>query len=226
MAPLVHIIRHGEALHNVQRGYPHRDPPLTKVGVYATTHLDLALKPDLILVSPMTRTIQTAINMFPLLAQEGSFEIPVQIWPDLREANDAICNKGLSRAELQSKFPQFDFSECLEEWDYIEHAIEGATFRAERVRRRLKDLSMTYNNIAIITHRGIKAYLVKGKRFGLAETRSYRFATEEEAANESIRRGLNSDTLEQQDFGPTVMILGEGQRKNPPEAGNLHLAGA
>jgi broad specificity phosphatase PhoE len=226
MAPLIHIIRHGEALHNLQRGYPHRDPPLTKAGVYATTHLDLAFQPDIVLISPMTRTIQTAMNLFPFLAQEGSFKISVQIWPDLREANDAICNKGLSRAELQSKFPQFDFSECHEEWDYIEHTIEGATSRAERVRRRLKDLSMTYNNIAVITHRGIKAYLVKGKRFGLAETRSYRVATEEEAATESIRHGLNSDTLEEQDFGPTVMILEEGQLKNSLEARNLHLPGA
>jgi broad specificity phosphatase PhoE len=226
MAPFIHIIRHGEALHNVQRGYPHRDPPLTKAGVYATTHLDLAVQPDLILISPMTRTIQTAMNMFPFLAREGPFEIPVQAWPDLREANDAICNKGLSRVELQSKFPQFDFSECHEEWDYPEHTIETATIRAEKVRRRLKDLSMTYNNIAVITHRGIKAYLVKGKRFGLAETRFYRFATEAEVATESIRRGLNSDTLEEQDFGPTVMILEESQRKNPPEAGKLHLPGA
>jgi len=78
----------------------------------------------------------------------------------------------------------------------------------------LKDLSATYSNIAVITHRGIKAFLVKGKRFGLAEIRCYRFATEEEAQDEKIRRGVNTDTLEEQDFGPTVLILEEGQRKD------------
>jgi broad specificity phosphatase PhoE len=221
MPPLIYIVRHGEALHNAQRGYPHRDPPLTKAGVHTTTRISLAVQPDLILISPMTRTIQTALNMFPFLAKKGPFEIPVQIWPDLREANNAICNKGLSRAEMQSKFPQFDFSECHEKWDYPEHTMENATLRAEKVRRRLKDLSMTYNTIAVITHRGIKAFLVKGKRFGLAEKRMYRFATDAEAEKESIRRGLNSDTLEEQDFGPTVLILEESQRKNVQKAGDL-----
>lgn len=214
MTPLVHIIRHGEALHNVQRGYPDRDPPLTKAGNASTKRINLTVRPDLILISPMTRTIETAMNIFPFLAEVGPFDTPTQIWPDLREANDAICNKGLSRAELASKFPQFDFSECHEKWDYPEHSIEGATARAERVRKRLRDLSATHNNIAVITHRGIKAFLVKGKRFGLAETRCYRFATEEEGQDEKIRRGVNTDTLEEQDFGPTVLILEEGQRKD------------
>ena len=214
MTARVHIIRHGEALHNVQRGYPHRDPPLTKAGNVSTKRVNLSVQPDLILISPMTRTIQTAINMFPFLTDAASFNIPVQIWPELREANDAVCNKGLSRKELASNFPQFDFSECHEEWDYPEHSIEGATERAEGVRRRLKELCATYGNIAVITHRGIKAFLVKGKRFGLAETRCYRFATEEEARDDNIRRGINSDTLEEQDFGPTVLILNESQRKD------------
>jgi broad specificity phosphatase PhoE len=221
MIPLVHIIRHGEALHNVERGYPHRDPPLTKAGNASTKRVSLTVRPDLILISPMTRTIETAMNIFPFLIEPGPFDVPTQIWPDLREAHDAICNKGLSRSELASKFPQFDFSECHEEWDYPEHSIEGATARAERVRRRLKDLSTTYNNIAVITHRGIKAFLVKGKRFGLAEMRTYRFATEEESQNDSIRRGVNTDMLEEQDFGPTVLILEESQRKDRPHHGDI-----
>jgi broad specificity phosphatase PhoE len=214
MAPLVYITRHGEALHNIHKDYPDRDPPLTKAGQYTTKHIELAIQPELILISPMTRTIQTAINMFQSLTGEGSFKVPVQIWPDLREANDAICNKGLSRAELASKFPQFDFSECHEEWDYPDHTAAQATARAEMVRSRIKELSASYKSIAIITHRGFKAFLVRGKRFGLAETRCYRFATDDEVQDKSIRRGLNCDTLEEQDFGPTVLILEKSQRKD------------
>ncbi|RMZ68251.1 phosphoglycerate mutase family [Pyrenophora seminiperda CCB06] len=214
MTPLIHLIRHGKAAHNVQSGYPDHDPPLTKSGHYTTKHIELAAKPDLILISPMTRTLQTAMNMFPFLVEQAPFDIPVQVWPDLREANDAICNKGLSRAELESKYPQFNFSECNEEWDYPEHTISRATERAERVRKRLKELSMSYSNIAVITHRGFKEFLVKGKRFGLAEVRCYRFASEEEARDEKVRRGVNSNTLKEQDFGPTVLILDESQRKD------------
>lgn len=221
MTPLIQIIRHGEALHNVQCGYPDRDPPLTKAGNYATKHIDLAVQPNLILISPMTRTLQSAMNIFPFLAKQAPFDIPVQIWPDLREANDAICNKGLSRADLETKFPHFDFSACNKEWDYTEHTIQDATDRAERVRKRLKKLSATYSSIAVITHRGFKAFLVKGRRFGLAEVRCYRFASEEEARDEKVRRGINSDTLEEQDFGPTVLILKEDQRKDRPTQGDI-----
>lgn len=211
MSPLIHIVRHGEALHNVQRNYPTRDPPLTKAGHYATKHMNVPVHPDLILISPMTRTMQTALNMFPSLS-EHTPPIPVQIWPDLREAHDAECNKGLSRLELQKKFPQFDFSLCHGEWDYAAHTVDAATARAEEVRKKLKDLSLTYQNILVITHRGFKEFLVKGKRFGLAETRRYRFATKEEAEDEKVRWGVNSETLLEQDFGPTVLILDERQR--------------
>ena len=204
---LVHIIRHGEAVHNVQRGYPHRDPPLTEAGVQATKEIKLSTSPDLIIISPMTRTIQTAINIFPCLQQAGTFAVPVQIWPDLREANDAICNKGLNQRDIQSKFPQFDFSACHEEWDYPNHTIQDATARSERVRRRLQDLSTTFKNIVIISHRGLIAYLVKGRRFSPSEARSYRFATDTEAQDEEVRRGLHCDVLQDHDFGPTVLLL-------------------
>jgi broad specificity phosphatase PhoE len=211
MSPVIHIVRHGEGVHNVQRGYPHRDAPLTEAGIRDAQKIvcRLGSKPDLILISPMTRTIQTAVCMFPFLSHAGNFDIPVQIWPDLREANDAICNKGLGRADLQSKYPQFDFSGCPEVWDHPPHTIENATARAERVRQRLRGLSTAYQNILIITHRGLIAFLVKGRRFNLCETRSYRFATNDEMEDEKIRFGLNCDTLQEQDFGPTLLMVQE-----------------
>lgn len=207
---LVHIIRHGQALHNVDHSYPHRDPPLTTAGAQATTKLKPPNTPDLIIISPMTRTIQTAINMFPFLSGTNNCSVPVQIWPDLREAHDAICNKGVSRAELQTRYPQFDFAECHEEWDYAVHTIENATIRAERVRSRLQELSLTYKTIAVITHRGFIAYLVQGLRFQPSETRMYRFATEEESMTDELRRGVHCETLDELDFGPTLLLRYEG----------------
>ncbi|KAF1847706.1 phosphoglycerate mutase-like protein [Cucurbitaria berberidis CBS 394.84] len=207
MSPHVHIIRHGEGVHNVERGYPHRDPPLTAAGAHATTEIQLAIKPDLILISPMTRTIQTAMNIFPSLEdQNGAFAVPVQIWPDLREAHDAICNKGLSRAELQSKFAQFDFSECHEEWDYPAHSVEGARARAESVRQRLKDLSITYQHIVIVTHRCFISYLVQGTRFDLCEMRSYIFKAGRGVHDDKFMEELKCDKVQEQDFGPTVLV--------------------
>jgi broad specificity phosphatase PhoE len=204
-SPLVHIIRHGQSLHNIDRGYPHRDPPLTHAGHEATKQIKISAVPDLIVISPMTRTIQTAMNAFPSVgsAPNGT---EVQIWPDLREAHDAICNKGISRADISAKFPHLNFSECPEEWDHPPHTIEAATIRAEKVRGRLKELSKVYNNIVLITHRGFIAFLVKGDRYDVCETRSYRVGTDEETEADSLRFGVNVDTKAQQDFGPTVLV--------------------
>ncbi|CAI6341913.1 unnamed protein product [Periconia digitata] len=204
--PLVHVIRHGEALHNVDKRNRDRDPPLTEAGNRATKGIKVST-PDLVLISPMTRTIQTAMNLFPDLADQSSSSIAVQIWPDLREAHDAICNKGVARKDLETRFPQFDFSECHETWDYPENTAENATARAQRVRLRLQELSKTYANIAVITHRGFIAYLVKGRRFDVCERRSYRFATEKEENDDDIRKGKHCETLMEQNFGPNVLIL-------------------
>jgi broad specificity phosphatase PhoE len=145
--------------------------------------------------------------MFPVLQDMAHSPIPTQIWPDLREANDAICNIGLARADVQAKFPQFDFSECEENWSYASHNVADATERAERVRRRLLDLSAKFKNIAVISHRGFIAYLVSGQRFEPAESRSYRFASDEETQTRTNRRGLHCDLLQEYDFGPTVLRL-------------------
>lgn len=202
--PLIHIIRHGQSLHNVDRGYPHRDPPLTESGQDATKLIRIPRIPDLIIISPMTRTIQTTMNSFPSLLGTTPFKVPVQIWPDLREAHDAICNKGLSRTEIMAKFPQFNFAECPLKWDHPPHTIEGATVRAEAVRLRSNELSETYRNIAVVTHRGFISFLVQGERFNVCESRTYRFATDEEA--QGRRFGVNCDNQRSQDFGPTVLV--------------------
>ena len=154
----------------------------------------------------MTRTIQTAMNAFPSIIGSAPNEIEVQIWPDLREAHDAICNKGISRTDISAKFPHLNFSECPEDWDHPPHTMEAATIRAEKVRGRLKELSKVYSNIVLITHRGFIAFLVKGDRYDVCETRSYRFGTDEEREADSLRFGVNVDTKAQQDFGPTVLV--------------------
>ncbi|KNG83529.1 hypothetical protein ANOM_007745 [Aspergillus nomiae NRRL 13137] len=180
--------------------YPHRDPPLTDAGHEATKKIKVPGIPDLIVISPMTRTIQTALNAFPSILGSTPFQAEVQIWPNLREAHGAICNQALSRAELSAKFPQFSFCECPEEWDHPPHTIDGATARAEVVRQRVKRLSTQYRNIVLVTHRGFIAFLVKGDRYDVCETRSYRFGVAEEAETDFFRVGINVDTEELQDL--------------------------
>lgn len=119
------------------------------------------------MVSPMTRTIETALIVLKSVKDKCSAEAPIIVSPDLREAHDAECNKGLARAEMQTKYPNLNFLRCPENWDYELHTVEAATHRAERVRRSLKELSDKYRNILLITHRGFLASLVQGPRFGV-----------------------------------------------------------
>jgi broad specificity phosphatase PhoE len=112
----------------------------------------------------MTRAIETAIIVLEKF-EKHSAAVPIMVSPDLREAHDAECNKGIARAAMQKKYPKLDFLHCSENWDYELHTVEAATRRAERVRKSLKELTTKYQNILVISHRGFLAYLVRGLRF-------------------------------------------------------------
>lgn len=199
----------------MDRGYPHRDPPLTDLGMSKAVDIKLSAPPDLIVLSPMTRTIQTALIAFDTLIGSSPFKADVQVWPNLRETYDA--------EEMEQKLPQFNSLTCSEQWDYAPYSVEDATKRAECVRRDLKQLTKMYNNIALVTHRGFIAFLVQGSRFDVCgtpssstrkhqvqtdqsplETRSYRFAEDDEV--EGLRYSTSVDTQTAQDFGPTALV--------------------
>jgi len=212
----IHIIRHGEALHNIDRTYNLCDPPLTDQGFAQAEALSIQLstiskfKPSAIITSPMTRTIQTARTLFPSAFTEGPDATPLHIWPDLREAHDANCNQGRSRAEMQALHPGLDFSACDEEWNYKPHCFEDAADRAEAVRKELMKLPGT--QIVVVGHRGFIAYLVNTNqvKFRNCEIRSYRFANAEEL--EKRRYGVHELQCEH-DFGPSLLVevpLGSG----------------
>jgi len=162
------------------------------------------IDPSAIVTSPMTRTIQTARILFPsAFITEGPNAIPLHIWPDLREAHDAICNKGRSRAEMQALHPGLDFSACDEEWNYKPHCFEDSADRAAAVRKELMKLPGPH--VVVIGHRGFISYLVdtNGVKFGNCEIRSYRFANAEEL--EERRYGVHELQCEY-DFGPSLLV--------------------
>ncbi|KAH7123624.1 histidine phosphatase superfamily [Dendryphion nanum] len=224
ITPKIYLIRHGESLHNVQRPYPFRDAPLTASGHASTKDIRLPQTPDLIIISPMTRTIQTAFNAFPTLAtiedttRDLQSEIAqpkpdILIWPSLREIWPTICNKPLTRTELETKFPFLDFSLCSKDGEYVEETPIEISARAKTVRRQLKQLSARYLNIAVVSHRGLIAYLVKGRRFDVGEVRTYRWASEQEEQEKEERWGLHCETCTEWDFGPDVLVwIGSGDQ--------------
>jgi broad specificity phosphatase PhoE len=98
-----------------------------------------------------------------------SKNVEVQVWPDLREAHDATCNKGVGKKDLETKFPRLDFGSCAEEWDFPPHSTDDATVRAERVRWRVGEIAREgrYKDVVLITHRGFAAFMVQGERFSV-----------------------------------------------------------
>ena len=70
-------------------------------------NLPLAENIDLIVVSPMRRTIQTALYALSWLVQRG---VPVVARAEWQENSDKPCDTGSDPAALVKEFPGVDFS--------------------------------------------------------------------------------------------------------------------
>jgi len=163
MSKSLYLIRHGHSLHNelfhkigVQafRIPLTIDSPLTQEGHLQSIELGQSWQSkkdiELVLVSPLTRTLETCMNIF------GDTEIPIISQEFLREypIGEDTCNKRSSLTLLKNKFPKIDFKLDIDQdtlWreDYKENMIE--------LEQRL-DKMITYlqkrpeKNIAIVGH--------------------------------------------------------------------------
>jgi len=163
MSQILHLVRHGHSLHNelfhkigVQafRIPATIDSPLTQEGHLQSIELGHSWQNkkdiELILVSPLTRALETCMNIF------GDTEIPIISNEFLREypIGEDTCNKRSSLSLLKNRFPKIDFQldvdrDTLWKEDYKENMIE--------LEQRLEKM-ITYlqrrpeKNIAIIGH--------------------------------------------------------------------------
>jgi broad specificity phosphatase PhoE len=115
MPPTLLLIRHAEALHNKTKDHTLRDPELSDLGVQQCAALRSSLrtewpnlaKVDLIVVSPMRRTLQTATLALDWLIAEG---VKVEVDADWQEVYNKPCDTGSPIPDLERDFPGFDFS--------------------------------------------------------------------------------------------------------------------
>jgi broad specificity phosphatase PhoE len=87
MPPTLILIRHAQALHNVASDWSIHDPPLSELGEQQSSELHEALKDnklanaaELIVVSPMRRTLQTASIGLDWLIKKGTPVLPDANW--------------------------------------------------------------------------------------------------------------------------------------------------
>ncbi|KAK4048676.1 hypothetical protein OIV83_004646 [Microbotryomycetes sp. JL201] len=141
---------------------------------------------QVLLVSPLRRTMQTALIGYSTLRERG---VETVLVPELQEVNDLPCDTGSSREQLEMDptFASLDLSPLDEA--PIKHdgaswtskkgffAPEKAAERAAWVRRALRD--RPEDKIVVVAHGDILRYLVYGKNthepWGNTETRLYTF---------------------------------------------------
>lgn len=85
------------------------------------------LKPELVVVSPLTRAMETAALVFP------DNDIPIKLWPGMQEHVVNICDVGRPVSVLQSEFPRFDFSHIQDNWWSVPLARETPQGLQQRI---------------------------------------------------------------------------------------------
>jgi len=183
MPPVVHLLRHAQAEHNVDPSpetyKKYRDPVLTELGRSQATALRNSFTqiPDLMVVSPLRRTLQTA-----LLGLIGP-DIPVVLNADVQETAGWPCDTGSDIDVLKESFADtnLDFDRLPVDWNSKEGlwapTEDALTARATRVRKWLRDRSE--KEIVVVTHAGFLHRLTQDHvGFQNTEWRTYTFATD------------------------------------------------
>jgi len=185
MPPTIVLVRHAQAEHNVACDWSLPDPSLTPLGRQQASTIPSAYPAlfegaDVILTSPLRRTMQTTLWGFPKLKEGG---VPLEIWPELQETQDHPCDRGSSRQALEAEFKEAfcDFSNCYEGWTAkkgkFAPTLEALRARALEVRRSLK--KRKEQRIVVVCHAGFLRHIVQlphSHIWNNCEARVYRFA--------------------------------------------------
>ena len=164
MSQCLYLIRHGKALHNelyeiigvhAFRAPEVIDSPLTSEGHQQALSLSQTIHEkniDLVLVSPLTRALQTAHGIF-----KGT-DIPIRCLECLREypIGEDTCNQRSDISLLKVRFPKIDFSKIeIDEdilWTRTRETRENLQKRVDEAKCYIKPLPET--KIAIVSHNG------------------------------------------------------------------------
>jgi len=170
----IHIIRHGQAIHNVKRekvghgcSCPAQtcpyvdssllDPPLTNLGKTQARAVNKYLSEnnihiDCAMVSPLYRTVQT---LAIVLEGEHLEHIPIFCKEELREQHGVHhCDKRGNLQRLKQEYPRIDYSEVTEEDGlWREEKREEREEMEERSRRMLEHLKLSsHRHFLIVSH--------------------------------------------------------------------------
>ena len=158
-------IRHGRAYHNKltekigDRAYFLKesfDAPLLEEGLNQAKELGKNSKKlknvDIVFVSTLTRTLQTAVNIF-----ENNKKVKIIALDEIKEYPQGLelCNKRRRKNELKEEFKEVDFSKLDSDSDNLwrKDRFERIDELRDRINKFKKNLmKINYQNIVIISH--------------------------------------------------------------------------
>lgn len=154
-------IRHGQALHNVVAPLygnkiftQFRDTALTVEGMVQAKTAQVP-DVDVVLVSPLTRALQTAQLMYP--------DIPTIALECLKELpqDTELCNQRSSKSNLEMLFPKVNFDDLMTEEQIWPIALPPAVFC-----QQFDDFveRICEEKIAVVTHSTWLKYYMTGDR--------------------------------------------------------------
>ncbi|KAK4245443.1 histidine phosphatase superfamily [Corynascus novoguineensis] len=196
MPPTIILVRHAQALHNVDNNI--HDPVLSTLGREQCAQLKEHLMPripqdldvGLIIVSPMVRTIETALLAFGDLIDRG---VPIVAHAGWQENSLQPCDIGTPLPTLAARFPQVDFSRvdpiypdktsprAAPLYGFSREAIVG---RGRAVLRELR--ARPEKAVLVVSHSGFLRAGVTGCYYMNADYRVFEF--EEGEGSEELRQ--------------------------------------
>ena len=112
------FVRHGQGTHMIKKDMSIFDPELTEEGKIETEYNCKAIENEnfeVIFVSPLTRTLQTAE-----IISKKTKTAKIIVLEMIREGlNKNQANKRRNLSELKQKFPSFDFSLITDDTDTL-----------------------------------------------------------------------------------------------------------
>jgi broad specificity phosphatase PhoE len=170
MAPTLYLIRHAQGFHNLAvANHCMFDPLLTENGKQQCQHLHDTFpymkSIDLIVASPLKRTIYTALYSFKDIIRENNLTIIAL--PELQETGDIPCDTGSDIQELEKEFAgqPIDFSLVAARPDWNSKKNDWAPWtdpintRTRKARQWLQ--ARKEKNIVVVTHGTVLHYFTE-----------------------------------------------------------------
>ncbi|KAI1389303.1 phosphoglycerate mutase-like protein [Hypoxylon trugodes] len=193
MPPTLILIRHAQARHNATQDFTIPDPDLTEEGYEQCADLrknlienPLAQQAELIVVSPLRRTVQTALRSLDWLIEKG---VKVEADASWQENSASLCDTGSPVEKLVEEFPAVDFSgvdpifpdktsPAASQYHFTKTAILA---RAQTALKRLYERPEKI--IIVVSHSAFLRVAVSGYWYFNADYRIFDFAPRNEASD-------------------------------------------